>query len=230
MYPWVTHTWNPIRGRCPHECSYCYMKGLVHGEPRFIESELKINLGPDRRIFVGSSIDLFADAILQKFNSPMSEILRKCRNNPTNQYLFQSKNPKGMWEFYQALPDDSILGTTLESNRDYSSMSLAPDIEDRVGWMEHFWHLGFTGMISIEPILDFDLKEFIELVKWCAPLFVSIGADSKGHHLPEPSAEKVLDLIEALKEITEVKIKDNLERIIGPGRPQVSKIDRDGVI
>jgi DNA repair photolyase len=26
MYPFVTHTWNPIRGKCPHDCSYCYMK------------------------------------------------------------------------------------------------------------------------------------------------------------------------------------------------------------
>ena len=26
MYPWVTHTWNPLAGRCKHDCNYCYMK------------------------------------------------------------------------------------------------------------------------------------------------------------------------------------------------------------
>ena len=23
MYPWITHTWNPIKGKCPHDCTYC---------------------------------------------------------------------------------------------------------------------------------------------------------------------------------------------------------------
>lgn len=25
MYGFVTHTWNPIKGLCPHGCEYCYM-------------------------------------------------------------------------------------------------------------------------------------------------------------------------------------------------------------
>ena len=25
MYGFVTHTWNAIKGRCSHNCSYCYM-------------------------------------------------------------------------------------------------------------------------------------------------------------------------------------------------------------
>lgn len=32
MYDFVTHTWNTIKGECPHDCSYCYMKkwGMQH--------------------------------------------------------------------------------------------------------------------------------------------------------------------------------------------------------
>ncbi len=26
MYGFVTHTWNPVKGICPHNCSYCYMR------------------------------------------------------------------------------------------------------------------------------------------------------------------------------------------------------------
>lgn len=26
MYNFITHTWNPIKGKCWHDCSYCYMK------------------------------------------------------------------------------------------------------------------------------------------------------------------------------------------------------------
>ena len=40
MYPWVTHTWNVIKGKCPHDCSYCYMKRFPQGELRFDEKEL----------------------------------------------------------------------------------------------------------------------------------------------------------------------------------------------
>lgn len=26
MYDWITGTWDPIGGECPHKCSYCYVK------------------------------------------------------------------------------------------------------------------------------------------------------------------------------------------------------------
>ena len=41
MYPWVTHTWNVIKGKCPHDCSYCYMKRFPQPELHFDEKELK---------------------------------------------------------------------------------------------------------------------------------------------------------------------------------------------
>jgi hypothetical protein len=43
---------------------------------------------------------------------------------------------------------------------------------------------------------------------------VNIGADSGNNHLPEPSKEKVLQLIEALKEFTVIDQKRNLNRIL----------------
>ena len=63
MYPFVSHTWNVIRGKCPHECIYCYMKKFKVGELRFEEKELKTNLGKGNFIFVGSSIDMWAEQI-----------------------------------------------------------------------------------------------------------------------------------------------------------------------
>lgn len=39
MYPWVTYTWNPIKGKCPHECRYCYMKGYPQPELHLDEKE-----------------------------------------------------------------------------------------------------------------------------------------------------------------------------------------------
>jgi DNA repair photolyase len=51
MYPWADWTWNPLGGKCPHDCSYCYMKSppacfssKYNGEQRIIEQEMKVNL------------------------------------------------------------------------------------------------------------------------------------------------------------------------------------------
>ena len=37
MYGFVTHTWNVIKGKCPHDCEYCYMKIFPLGELHFDE-------------------------------------------------------------------------------------------------------------------------------------------------------------------------------------------------
>ena len=52
------------------------------------------------------------------------------------------------------------------------------------------------------------------MIAMCEPIFVSIGADSKRNNLPEPPAWKVERLIEELRKFTEVKVKENLNRIL----------------
>ena len=71
-------------------------------------------------------------------------------------------------------------------------------------------------MVTIEPIFDFDLDELVDLIILANPEWVNIGADSKGHNLPEPSEEKMKDLIKALGKSTRVKLKGNLKRITKP--------------
>ena len=64
MYPWVDATWNPIKGRCSHQCSYCYYqanpryKDLI-APLRLDKRALKDNLGEGKTIFVGSSTDMW---------------------------------------------------------------------------------------------------------------------------------------------------------------------------
>jgi len=204
MYPFVTHTWNPIRGRCPHDCIYCYMKGRPVGELRFEEKELKTNLGEGRFIFVGSSTDMFAEEIS---NLWIIKVLNHC-NLFDNTYLFQTKNPKKLIDNF--FPRNSIFGTTIETNRQLN-ISAAPSIKEREEWIGKLPRI----MVSIEPVLDFDLGEMINLIEGLHPEFVSIGADSKGHNLPEPSTLKLHALIDELKVFTEVKVKRNLNRLLG---------------
>lgn len=209
MYAFVTHTWNPIRGKCPHDCSYCYMKVYPQPPLHFAESEMKTNLGQGNFIFVGSSTDEWAVEVPADW---ILATLKHCCKYPLNRYLFQSKIPSRYPMYLEFMPPDFILGTTIETNRDYG-VSQAPTSEARMLAMLSLPH---PKMVSIEPIMDFDLDILTDWIKEIHPLFVSIGADSKGHKLPEPSSEKVQELIDSLKDITTIKIKDNLKRILYP--------------
>ena len=43
MYGFINFTWNAIKGKCPHDCSYWYMKRFQQNDLRFDETELKNN-------------------------------------------------------------------------------------------------------------------------------------------------------------------------------------------
>lgn len=210
MYGFVTDTWNTVKGKCPHNCSYCYMKEYKQKELHFDEKELKTDLGMGKFIFVGSSCDMFANTINRNWIYRTLEICDKY----DNKYLFQSKNPNRFIEFLGDFPKNLVLGTTIETNRRYMEMGVAPWTSHRAASMYAFKrYKKIERMVTIEPIIDFDLKELIKYIKLCNPTWVNIGADSKGHKLPEPKYEKVAELIGELKGFTEVKIKPNLRRL-----------------
>jgi len=183
------------------------MKRFPQKPIQFIEAEMETNLGKGNIIFVGSSTDMWANSVP---TSEIIEVLVHCNMYPWNRYLFQSKNPTRFLKYLVIMPRDFILGTTLESNRNWNG-SKAPQPPERY---YIFKGIQARKMVSIEPIMDFDLDVFVEWIRLIAPEFVSIGADSKGHNLPEPSPEKVRALIEELKKITDVRIKDNLQRLL----------------
>lgn len=203
--------WSPIKGKCSHDCSYCYMKKWGEQPPLHIdEKDLETPLGNGRFIFICHTCDLFAKDVPDIW---IRQVLnRTCRYN--NKYLFQSKNPKRFVEFIDSFPKDVLLGTTIETNRDIVE-SNAPNVYDRAEWLGKLssWQKGFDTMVTIEPIFDFDLDELVSLITTTNPEWVNIGADSKRHDLPEPPKDKVEKLIEALQKHTTVKLKGNLKRI-----------------
>ena len=210
MYGFVTHTWNVIKGKCPHDCKYCYMKIFPQGNLRFDEKELKTNLGEGNFIFVGSSCDMFADGVTYTWK--IETILEHCLKFPKNTYLFQTKNPEGYIKYLEILKKlrpNVILGTTIETNREGFNYN-APTVLERIRSMEI---KGFRKMVTIEPVIDFDVTILLDLIKRVNPEFVNIGADSKNHNLPEPSWYKIGNLINELKKFTEVRGKENLKRL-----------------
>ena len=56
--------YSPIRGKCKHDCTYCYMKRWGTLNPiRLDERDLKLDLGKGETVFVCYTADLFADDI-----------------------------------------------------------------------------------------------------------------------------------------------------------------------
>ena len=94
----------------------------------------------------------------------------------------------------------------------YPEMGNAPVPMMRVVEMNSF--IKNPTFVTIEPIMDFDLEILVKYIKLCHPNQVNIGADSGNNHLPEPSKEKILELISALKEFTNIDQKRNLSRLL----------------
>lgn len=220
MYEWVTDTWNPLAGECPHKCPYCSTHKLAQrweavkkkysGSIRIDDSIYKNLKGKEKTIFVVGQNDLFANEVP---NHIIYSILERCMCWNQHTYLFQSKNPARFFDFLHIMPEKSIICTTIETNRfNRAIMGNAPSPFERAKAMSQI-HV-FRKYITIEPIMDFDLEYMIELIKMCEPEQVNIGADSGRNNLPEPSKEKIIALIEELKKFTTIARKTNLERLL----------------
>ena len=209
MYEFITHTWNPIKGECQHDCSYCYMKRWGNLNPvRLDEKDFRTDIGEGNFIFIGSGTDMFAPDIPDEW---ISKVINKCYEHNKNRYLFQSKNPDKMLDYFYTM--ESKFCITLESNIHYKEiMRNSPTPINRV-------HAVSTrnikiDYITIEPILKFDLRPFIDMIEKCEPGQVNIGADSGHNGLPEPSEEEIQNLIYWL-EYAGIKVfkKKNLKRL-----------------
>ena len=206
-----TKTWNPFVG-CKFDCVYCkpsfqnnhyfvmYHKKCGLYSPHEHHNQLDLEkIGGERTIFVCGDSDIsFANPnyMLKVFD------VMKGDPKPGRVWLLQSKNPKCFEQYIGKIPDNTILLTTLETNRDvnYENVSKAPPPSVRY---EAFKNLVYPKkIVTIEPILDFDLEIFVDWITSINPLAVFIGYNShpKQVALVEPNMEKTLDLIVELEE------------------------------
>lgn len=216
MYEWVTHTHTHMGGECPHKCIYCYVDNprfgrheKYSGELRLIEKEFSVKYGEGKTIFMENCNDMFAREVPDKF---ILRILQHCRDYLHNMYVFQTKNPARYLDYLKELPDLCMLGTTIETNRKMDNISKAPDPCERAHAMGKI--ISFQKFVTIEPVLDFDISDFISLIILSAPSFINIGADSKDRGLKEPSKDQIFSLVQRLKTVgIEVREKHNLDRL-----------------
>jgi hypothetical protein len=170
--------------------------------------EMKTHLGSGNFIFVGSSTDMFAADVCGTWITSVLNFMSEFENS----YLLQSKNPYGFIEFEEIIPNDTVVCTTIETNRWYSDiMGNSPYPWDRALSMEK---IQLQKYVTIEPIMDFDLDKMVELIRMCDPVQVNIGSDSGKNNLPEPSRDKLIALIDEVKKFTTIHKKLNLERLM----------------
>jgi len=225
MYEWITSTANPLSGECMHKCSYCYVNKLKHvrpviankytGKPELSENGLKQISGKNKTIFIVDMCDLFAENVDIEI---IKSILCKCASRNDNTYLFQTKNIQRIYESKEIRKmlygiKSVILSTTVESNIRYKQMGNSPELISRIKAIKYL-SVFFATQITIEPIMDFNLGFFVEMLKDSDAYQINIGADSGNNNLPEPPKEKILELIAELEKFTIVKQKKNLNRLL----------------
>jgi len=241
MYEWISHMWSPITG-CEHQCSYCYTRKYrtLSETPKLIFPFP--NLGENRTIFVGHMCDMFASNVPHDWIMAILYYCRLFPNNryvfqtknPRSFFDLLLDEQCYLESLRRILPEKLIIGTTIETNRAdlLATFSKAPSPQSRANAMaglksktetdklgdkvvDFGGDLGYIEkFVTVEPIMDFDVNELVDLLVLAKPTFVNIGADSKGHNLPEPTRAKVDLLVQAIMDKgIEIRKKVNLDRL-----------------
>ena len=208
-------TWNPFVG-CLHDCIYCrasFQMQIKRWAKRncelcyryvphtHLERLKRVPSSPVVFVCGNGDIAFCETGVLKLIADRLKMHSEKC---PGRTYYFQSKDWSRAGIVVPLIEDvkGAVVLETLETNRDdgYSLISKAPPPTIR---HRSFLELGYPRKaITAEPLLDFDVDEFYEMIVEAEPEFVWIGYNSKPYavRLPEPSLEKTAKLIGLLRE------------------------------
>lgn len=210
MFETITATWNPVIG-CLHNCTYCwarrYAERLSKTEkyrdgfmPKLCKCEL-FKKFKDKFVFACDMGDLFGQWVPKDW---IEWVIKSVYSNPESQYLFLTKNPGRYYEFLDCFPRNLVLGATIETNRDYKVSEAPPPAERYYAMSSLPWS---KKLVSIEPIMDFDLEVLVQWIREIRPRVVYIGYDNYGNKLPEPALSKTMQLEAELSKFTRVRRK-----------------------
>ena len=211
MYKDAT-TWNPFKG-CYFGCSYCIPSFQQQAKRQKHNCTQCYNYVPHEHperlhritnaetIFVCGNSDIFFSD--KKFTQEIIDsIWTRNEKYPGKTYYFQSKQPEYFESFTNQFPDNVIVLTTLETNRNdgYRKISKAPLPSVRYRQFQDLSHP--RKVVTIEPVMDFDPDIFLRWIVDLAPEYVWLGFNSRPKQvvLPEPDKEKMQRFIKMLQD------------------------------
>lgn len=217
MFKFITCTKNPLGGKCPGDCIYCWAqskKGLANryqmkkyrGPPTLYEDVLKERFGEGDFLFVVDMRDLFSPDVPSYM---IYRVLDWIGESPDAWFLLLTKWPGRYLEFRDVMPRNAVLGATITSNRGYWELSKAPENFHRLGAMLNVAKAYPKNRVflSVEPILKFDYDHFSKALFILRPWKIAVGYDNYWNRLPEPALEKTEELLDFLERYFDVERK-----------------------
>jgi len=161
---WCDLTRNPIKGKCPTACPYCYARAIYDDNKwdsgiRFRPEVLDDIPKRPCRIFVGSTMDLFL------FPEWLPAIFDRCRQHPEHTFIFLTKKPQELpcWSPY---PQNCEVGiTATDAEEAFDRTSYLASVEARVKFVS------FEPLLGEPDVSYGQLGEVMQSIHW-----VIIGA------------------------------------------------------
>lgn len=182
-------------------CPLCY-EYVPHFHPERLHHLSLPQTEGDEFIWIAPSSDIsFAE---RAWLHQIYEEVIDCYSD--RQFFFQTKDPRIFLDIPH--PRNLWLGITLESDGivGYEHISKAPNPAKR--YLTILENSGIKiDIVTIEPIINFDLSRFAGWIQDINPQRVYVGYDSHQTGLLEPPLTKTTQLINKLSKFTKVKLK-----------------------
>ena len=194
-------TWNPIKGRCPVNCWYCYMKRMYDRFPWLLEGngngvlDLEEVEAPRKRkkpttIFLCSTYDLFNP--YKNDPKSMNMIFDSIKACPQHTFQILTKFPENI---DRPMPDNVWLGVTVESGKEIDRTYRLAECQAKIKF------------VSFEPLLGQFYKDdilHIQIFDW-----IIIGRLTGFGKEYAPANYSIEEIMEAAED-TPIFLKDNL--------------------
>jgi protein gp37 len=201
---WCDYTINPVKGKCPMACPYCYARRMYdrfkwNPEIRYEISafDVLVDVKVPSRVFVGSTMELFGHWVNQGF---LRTIFSMCRLYPQHTFIFLTKCPEQLSK-WSPFPKNVWVGASA-TNSEHAIRAMT-----ELGFIE-----ASVKFLSLEPLLSNDGYTPWKYISFKKVNWVIIGRQTPLSAKTMPRVSDIREIIHAANEIPiPVFLKDKLK-------------------